>query len=78
MNPYNPTTADEERERLVLLCALDRAAVRMRMAQAKTKPPFAPGPLARDVIQMTRLIPGPVGRWSRRFSFIGDLVEGFL
>ncbi len=68
---------EQQRERLVLLCALDRAHLRLRLAHAAqaAESPLAPLPLVRDILQVTRLLPGAPGRWSRRFSLLGDLLQ---
>lgn len=69
---------EQERERLALLCALDRAQLRLQLIRTRraTQPSLAPLSLAHDVLLLTRFLPGATGRWSRRFSFISTLFQG--
>lgn len=78
MNELDQFKLEQQRERLVLLCALDRAHLRLRLARAAqaAESPLAPMPLVRDILQVTRMLPGAPGRWSRRFSFFGSLLQG--
>lgn len=64
---------DAQRERLTLLCAVDRARLRLllrvpaRPAPEATAPSFASGLFSAPVLTaLLPWVPGPIGRWSRR------------
>jgi hypothetical protein len=73
MKPHEETTAerDARRERLRLLCALDRARLRLAfrprpVAAGRSGLPVVGG-LSR-ALTMAAFLPGAAGRWSRRLA----------
>lgn len=77
----SPSTSDdpaERRQRLAVLCALDR--VQLRLALAPAPRPTAPaekiaGESLKTVLAATRFLPGKLGLWSRRIGFAASLVR---
>lgn len=63
---------DAQRERLLLLCAVDRARLRLLLRVPTRPKPEAPSSFASGLFSapmLTELLPwmpGPIGRWSRR------------
>ncbi len=56
------------RQRLAVLCALDRVELRLAL-----KPPHPPGPVpvvagVKRALDVASVLPGRLGRWSRRLS----------
>lgn len=69
----------ERRQRLAVLCALDRAQLRLVLAPP---PPRATEPLEtaasegiKTMLNATRFLPGKLGVWSRRVGFAASLVR---
>ncbi len=72
---FPPSSRDEtvdpaaRRQQLALLCALDRAHLRLLLLPAPSRPAAddgAFGDLLRTLLRLARFMPGRVGRWSRR------------
>lgn len=70
--------ASERRQRLAVLCALDRVQLRLVLAP----PPRAASPAnsiagegIKTVLDATRLLPGKLGVWSRRIGLAASLVR---
>lgn len=70
------------RERLAVLCALDRAALRLtlqpRPPQTGANTPATGGVGLGSVLAVTRFFPGAIGRWSRRLSVGGGLLRALF
>ena len=67
--PFPPTlesSAAEKRERLVLLCRLDRANISLLLRQASlaTHPRRVLPDVVQDLLQTARFFPGIIGRWA--------------
>jgi hypothetical protein len=83
MNPEPPDDASAHiarRERLAVLCALDRATLRLILrtpAAAAPAPSPAGGGLG-AVLTVAQFCPGAIGRWSRRLARGGGLLRGLL
>lgn len=75
------TTPAERRARLAVLCALDRAALKLalRAPEPAAPPPSAapPGETLRRALAAGRFFPGAIGRWSRRLSVGAGLIGLF-
>jgi hypothetical protein len=80
----SPSTRDEtpdpaeRRQRLAVLCALDRAQLRLALAP----PPRPPEPAQsvageglKSVLNATRFLPGKLGVWSRRVGFAASMIR---
>lgn len=68
----------ERRQRLAVLCALDR--VQLRLVLAPPPQPVAPANSIasegiKTVLNATRFLPGKLGVWSRRVGFAASLVS---
>lgn len=67
--PDAPRSAREaQRERLALLCALDRAALRLALRPRPAAPSGLLGGGLNQALRMTAHLPGAPGRWSRRIA----------
>ena len=68
------------RERLLVLCAVDRARLRL-LWRVPTKPPPPPRPFGAGLFSPPTLaailpwIPGKIGRWSRRIRTGANIVK---
>lgn len=70
----------ERRARLAVLCALDRAAIRLALRAPSAPDPGPPAPASeklRRALAFGRFFPGAIGRWSRRLSFGAGLMGLF-
>jgi len=68
------------RERLAVLCSLDRATLRLVLRPSPPPAPAAPsghGGLG-NVFAVTQFLPGAVGRWSRRLARGGNVLRALL
>ncbi len=78
---WSPATEPAARRaQLAVLCALDRAALKLafRTPIKPDKPSESPaGEGLRRALAVGRFLPGAVGRWSRRLS-VGAGLLGFL
>lgn len=67
------------RERLSVLCAIDRAALRLILKKPVPTPASAAGSSGRgglgNVLAVTQFFPGPIGRWSRRIARGGSVLR---
>lgn len=76
------TTPAERRARLAVLCALDRAALKLALRAPEPSPApssaSAPaGETLRRALAAGRFFPGAIGRWSRRLSVGAGLIGLF-
>ncbi len=62
------------REQLALLCALDRANLRLLFVPRTSRPAEGDagfdGDLLHTLLRATRFLPGRIGRWSRRAGLL--------
>lgn len=73
-----PPAFASRRERLALLCALDRARLRLALRPApRTSPASSAIPKLDLLFAIVRCLPGRIGRWTRRFGFAADLFRLF-
>ena len=78
--PKDLSTHIARRERLAVLCSLDRAALRLVMRPVATPDSAAPaghGSLG-NVFAVTQFLPGAIGRWSRRLARGGNVLRALL
>ena len=76
-----PTVAEtlaQRRERLALLCALDRARLRLAVLPPKRAPSAAKAGALNLLLDLARWLPGRPGTWARRASFASDLFRLFV
>ncbi len=76
MEPTASLTAADRRERLALLCQLDRANLTLLLRQAprRVRPTQVLPDFVHDLLQTARFMPGPLGRWARH----AGMIERFL
>ena len=67
----------ERRQRLAVLCALDRARLRVTLSLPRRSAEAAPGEGANDGLQAVlgavRFLPGKLGVWSRRAGLAASI-----
>lgn len=70
----------DERERLALLCQLDRAQISLLLRSIPLRAPQRPGPLdiVQGVLQAARFLPGKAGRFARQVAFFERYVQPFF
>jgi hypothetical protein len=70
------------RERLSVLCALDRAAFRLTLRKPAPAPASSAGPSGHgglgNVLAVTQFFPGAIGRWSRRLARGGSVLRALF
>lgn len=75
-------TIAERRERLALACELDRLRLRLALRlplSNGTAPAIAGVPLSslNQAFSIAQLLPGKIGRWSRRAALGAELLSAF-
>jgi hypothetical protein len=69
----------ERRQHLAVLCALDRAKLRLVLAPPPRPPAEATETIAgeglKNLLALARFLPGKLGVWSRRAGFAASLLR---
>lgn len=72
-NPAPATDAELRREKLAVLCALDRARLRIALAPAPRSPAAATADGLDMLLGAARWLPGSPGKWARRAGMFANL-----
>ncbi len=77
--PAHSSDPAERRQRLAVLCALDRAQLRLVLAPPPLHAPEPSLNVATDglktVLNATRSLPGKFGVWSRRLGLVASVIR---